>query len=114
LAGLLAQAVQQVPVGETGFIYLAYEETHRADIADSRTQRLFDQTAKWEIRKRAIRPELIVVNRLYPGALEEGRPNLIENAVPIGFSQDNTWAGMMPYSVFVESRDQSASEETSE
>lgn len=103
LAGLLAQAVQQILVGETGFIYLAYEETHRADIADSRTRKLFDQTAKWEIRKRGINPELIVVNRLYPGALEEGRPNLIESAVPIGFSKDNTWAGMMPFSVFVDS-----------
>ena len=107
LAGLLAQAVQQILVGETGFIYLAYEETHRPDIADSRTRKLFDQTAKWEIRKRGINPELIVVNRLYSGALEEGRPNLIESAVPIGFSKDNTWAGMMLFSVFVESRDRS-------
>ncbi|MFZ0751860.1 MAG: hypothetical protein WAM70_21045 [Pyrinomonadaceae bacterium] len=107
LAGLLAQAVRQIPVGETGFMYLAYEESHRAAIADSRTQRLFDQTAKWEIRKRAINPELIIVNRLYPGALDEGRPNLIESAVPIGFSKDNTWAGVMPFSVFVESRDRS-------
>lgn len=106
LAGLLAQAVQQIPVGETGFIYLAYEETHRADIADSRTQKLLDQIAKWEIRKRGINAEFIVINRLYPGALEEGRPNLIESAVPIGFSKDNLWAGMMPFSVFVESQGQ--------
>jgi len=103
LASLLAQAVQQIPVGETGFIYLAYEEMHRADIADSRTQKLLDETAKWEIRKRGINPEFIVVNRLYPGTLEEGRPNLIESAVPIGFSEENIWAGMMPFSVFVES-----------
>lgn len=102
LASQLSEAMRQIPVGETGFIYLAYEETHRASIADSRTKKVLEQTASWEIRKRAINPQLIVVDRLYPGALHEGRPNLVESAMPTGFTEDNVWAGVMPLAVFID------------
>ncbi len=101
-AGLLKQAFDQVPVGEAGFIYVAYEETHRVAIADYRTQRHLDLVAKWEIRKRGINPQLIIVNRLYPSAIHEGRPNLIESAIPTGFIKENVYSNIMPTSVFVE------------
>src|SRR5262249_24756578 len=84
LSSQLSEAWKQVPVGEAGFIYLSYEETHRALIADRRTDRLLALIADWTVRKRGISPQLIVVNRLYASALYEGRPNLIESAMPSG------------------------------
>lgn len=101
LASNLSEALRQVPVGEAGFVYLAYEETHRALVADHRTQRFLDMITKWEVRKRGINPQLIVLNRLYPGAICEGRPNLIESAIPTGFAEENVWVGKMPMKVFV-------------
>lgn len=101
LAKQLIEAFDQVPVGEAGFVYIAYEETHRSAIADHRTQRHLDLVAKWEIRKRGINPQLIIVNRLYPAAIHEGRPNLIESAIPTGFIKENVYSNIMPTSVFV-------------
>jgi hypothetical protein len=101
LASNLSEAFSQIPVGEAGLVYLAYEETHRAPVADHRTQRFLDMMAEWTIRKRGINPMLIVLNRLYPNALHDGRPDLIESAIPSGFTGENVWAGMMPMMVFV-------------
>jgi hypothetical protein len=103
LASNLSEAFNQIPVGEAGLVYLAYEETHRAPVADHRTQRFMDMVAGWEVRKRGINPQLIVLNRLYPGALHDGRPDLIESAIPSGFTGENVWAGTMPMMVFVNS-----------
>jgi hypothetical protein len=101
LASNLSEAFSQIPVGEAGLVYLAYEETHRAPVADHRTQRFMDMVAEWKVRKRGINPQLIVLNRLYPGALPDGRPDLIESAMPSGFTGENVWAGIMPMMVFV-------------
>jgi hypothetical protein len=101
LAKQLIEAFDQVPVGEAGFVYIAYEETHRSAIADHRTQRHLDLVAKWEIRKRGINPQLIIVNRLYPAAIQEGRSNLIESAIPTGFIKEIVYSNIMPASVFV-------------
>ena len=79
-----------------------YEEMHRAAIADYRTQRFLDLVAKWEIRKRGINPQLIIVNRLYPNAIYEGRPDLIESAIPTGFINEHVYSDVMPMAVFVD------------
>jgi hypothetical protein len=102
LASQLSEAFNQIPVGEAAFVYIAYEETHRAGIADHRTQKLLDQIARWEIRKRGINPQLVVVNRLFAGASDEGRPNLVENSIHVGFGRAATWAGEMPMAVFID------------
>lgn len=101
LASQLSEAWDQVPAGEAGFIYLSYEETHRAALADRRTQRWLDMISGWRMRRRGINPQLVVVNRLYTGARQEGRPNLIESAMPTGFVEEDAWAGIMPRVVFV-------------
>jgi len=103
LASQLSEAWLQVPAGEAGFVYLSYEETHRNAIADGRTDRILALITNWEIRRRGINPQLIIINRLYPSALHEGRPNLIESAIPLGFVENDVWSGIMPRAVFVES-----------
>jgi hypothetical protein len=80
---LLAEAVQQVPEGECGIIYIAYEDSHRAAVADKRTQRIMDLAGTFELRKPWVMVPKIVVGRLFPDALEEGRPDLIESSVPL-------------------------------
>ncbi|MCA1577701.1 MAG: hypothetical protein LC794_10120 [Acidobacteria bacterium] len=102
LASQLSEAFYQVPVGEAGFVYVAYEETHRAAIADCRTQKFLDQIAQWEIRKRGINPQLVVLNRLFLSASHEGRPNLVENAIYTTFGRGNSWGEEMPISVFID------------
>ena len=102
LASQLSEAFHQVPVGEAGFVYVAYEETHRAAVADRRTQKFLDQIAQWEIRKRGINPQLVVLNRLFLSASHEGRPNLVENAIYTTFGRGNSWREEMPISVFID------------
>lgn len=83
IASQLAEAHSQIPVGEGGFLYLAYEEQHRNAIADRRTEHIIQLVTNWEVRKRGIRPLRIVINRLYPRPIHEGRPDLIESAIRI-------------------------------
>jgi hypothetical protein len=102
LASLLSESIRQIPVGEAGFVYLGYEETHRDTVADRRTRRFLDLVGKWEVRKRGVNLQLIVVNRLYPAALYEGRPNLVESAMPTSPHDENVWGGKLPSAVFVD------------
>jgi hypothetical protein len=44
---------------------------------------------------------MIVVNRLYPSALAEGRPDLVESAIPISADEEPYWPKIMPTRVFV-------------
>jgi len=75
---LYGAAVQQIPPGEMGIIYIAYPEFARADVADARTQHIID--ADW-FHSIFVRAPLVLVNRLYPRPLGDGEPDLVENVL---------------------------------
>jgi len=101
LTSLLADAVAQIPAGEGGFVYMCYDDSHRAAVTDRRTQRVFELGRTFQVRRKWIRPPLLVViGRLFPTPLGDGRPDLIESNIPMSTEKENIWDGLMPGLIF--------------
>ncbi len=77
---IFGDATNQIPPGEFGMIYVAYQEGTREQIADLRTQNFMERIREWR-HSASIRIPISVLIRLYPRPLNEGQPDLIENAV---------------------------------
>lgn len=102
IVSALAEAIDQIPVGEGSFVYISYDESRRPSIANRRTEKVKEVAKTFRVRKRGTRPPLmIVIDRLYPSALEEGRPDLVESAIPLSPDEDLYWANLMPTRIFV-------------
>ena len=100
---LWIEAVDQIPTEEAGLIYLAYEEGHRPSLADARTDAIRDLARTIYFKRRAIRIPMTVISRLFPNLMLEGRPDLIESAIPFvyGDKEDyDFWTEEMPTGVF--------------
>ena len=100
---LWIQAVDQVPTGEMGLIYLAYEEGHRPSLADARTDAIRELASMIYFKRRLIAVPMTVISRLIPNVVLEGRPDFIENTIPLaegGWDDFNFWIREMPTSVF--------------
>ena len=80
---LWVEAVDQIPTGEVGLIYLAYEEGHRPLLADARTDAIRQLAQTIYFKRRAIAVPMTVISRLYPNVVLEGRPDFIESAIPL-------------------------------
>jgi hypothetical protein len=77
---LFGDAINQIPPGEYGIIYLAYHEGTRAEIADRRIKTFFDRMPEWDQPASICVPISFLV-RLYPRPLDHGNPDLIESTV---------------------------------
>ena len=100
---LWVEAANQIPTGEVGLIYVAYEEGHRPYLADARTDAIRDLVESIYFKRRAICMPMTVISRIYPNAVREGRPDLIENAIPLvdGDEDDyDYWSQNMPTLIF--------------
>ena len=80
MGSLLKSACDQVPLGEMGVVYLCYQEGGRPEIANERTEAVIEQIRRWWHRA-GIVIAVIFLQRLYPRALSNGSPDLIENCV---------------------------------
>ena len=99
VSSLWNKAIKQVPPGEIGFVYIAYPEGSREEIADARTQHVLETMAEaWHLGY--IRVPVTVISRLYPRAMHEGRPDLIENSLPGAAQGQEHWLTKMPWMVF--------------
>jgi hypothetical protein len=98
---LLSDAIQQIPAGEAACIYVGFEDTHRADIADARTKLIIEQLKSLHHSRRAISLEMIVISRFYPRPMPDGQPDMIESAIPFVENDDTPYAVDMPLLVFV-------------
>ncbi len=77
---LFGSATKQMPGGEFGIVYLAYNEGAREEIADLRVQQVADRLNAWE-HSAMFRIPVSFLTRLYPRALGSGRPDLIESTI---------------------------------
>lgn len=77
---LFNSASQQIPGGEFGIVYLAYNEGARKEIADERVAQIGQRLHEWEHEATFLIPATFVT-RLYPRALDGGQPDLIESCV---------------------------------
>ena len=99
VTSLWGKAAQQIPAGEMGIIYIAYQEGAREALADARTQHIIETCKQWRTRW-SVRIPLTVVGRLYPRPLGMGLPDLIESSLPLAFEGDEMWLSMFPPNVF--------------
>lgn len=84
-----------------GIIYLSYEEGARAEVADARTSEIQSASQEWH-HKWGRSLALVLVDRLYPRPLWDGRPDLIENMIILASgSADSTLVDEFPTKVFV-------------
>ena len=96
---LWADAVKQVPDGEMGFIYIAYPEGARTQIADGRTRSILEATTNlWH--RWSVNVPVTVISRLYPRALGSGSPDFIESAMPWFVAGSEMWLARLPNRVF--------------
>ena len=104
IKNLWIEAVDQIPTGEAGLIYLAYEEGHRPFLADKRTDALRTLVKDIYFRRRGIVMPMTVVSRLLPNVVAEGRPDFIESAIPLVDGEQGDfefWTKEMPTRIFV-------------
>jgi hypothetical protein len=99
ITSLWADAMKQIPGGDMGFIYIAYPEVRRREIADARTREIIDACSRWEERWSISMGET-VVNRLYPRCIGVGVPDFIESALPIVSAGEDYLTSLMPSCVF--------------
>ncbi|MBL8240696.1 MAG: hypothetical protein JNM66_24975 [Bryobacterales bacterium] len=99
IVSLWGDAAQQIPDGEYGLIYIAYPEGSRPSIADGRTRHILQSMdERWH--RWSVRIPITIINRLYPRAVFEGRPDLIESAIPGAGEGHEIWLRMLPWLVF--------------
>ena len=100
---LWVEAVNQIPTGEAGLIYLAYEEGHRPSLANARTDAIRELTKTIYFERRAIYISLTVVSRLFLNVVHEGRPDFIESSIPLAEGDNDNydfWTQEMPTRLF--------------
>lgn len=106
IASLWTSAIKQIPAGEIGFVYIAYPEGGRPAIADARTRHILKSMEEsWH--RWFVRVPVMVICRLYPRPVHEGRPDLIESVlVGAGKGQEH-WLTYLPWNVFTRQFDSS-------
>jgi hypothetical protein len=98
----VTEALDQIPTGDFGIVYVAYQEGAREEMADSRTFGFADWLK--EIRHREeIRVPVCKLVRLYPRALGDGAPDLIESTVQfLADYSDTVLPTLFPSTVFTD------------
>lgn len=103
VTSLWASAAKQIPAGEVGFIYIAYPEGQRGEVADARTRHIVATSLElWH--RWSIRIPVTVIARLYARPLGVGVPDLIESALPGVSPGEEHWLAQLPGRVFSCSR----------
>ena len=100
IVSLLAEAWEQIPTGEGGLIYVAFEDSLRPSVADRRTERIIELAGTLYFKQRRAVPMRIVVNRLYPQPMDDGMPDLIESSIPLSVEQEDSLSAFLPTSVY--------------
>jgi hypothetical protein len=80
---LFGDAMRQITPGEFGLVYLAYHEGARAEIADRRVTNFLSVLKERWHHAASIRIPISFLVRLYPRAIKDGQPDLIESSVPL-------------------------------
>jgi hypothetical protein len=100
IVSLIKEAWQQIPTGEAGFIYVAFEDSLPPSVADRRTKRIVELADTLYFKHRHALPMRIVVNRVYPRPIGHGKPDLIESSIPMSIEPEDNLASFLPTCVY--------------
>jgi len=97
---LLGEAVQQIPTGEAGILYIGFLDSLRPSIADRRTEGIIEALPDFGHTKRGVLAPMAQINRLYPHVLGHGLPDLIESVIPATQDEERSLHRYFPTLVF--------------
>lgn len=100
-SGLYGKALDQIPDGEVGIVYVCYQEGDRESVADDRSTFMTEQLREWGHRW-TIRMPISILSRIIPRPLDHGGPDLIETGMQYvsGLYGDPSWLQDFPTRVF--------------
>ena len=98
---LFASAVEQIPPGEFGIVYIGVTEGARATIADQRFRMFEERLEGWGHRP-GIRVPLILFSRLMPRPLGDGVPDVIENVAILSSKGAGELSTLFPTKIYTE------------
>lgn len=101
VTSLWAKAAKQIPAGEVGFVYIAYPEGQRGELADARTREIIASSGEHWYHRWSIRIPLTVIGRIYARPLGAGVPDFIESALPGVSPGEEHWLEKLPGRVFL-------------
>jgi hypothetical protein len=96
----LSEAIQQIPPGEAGILYIGFLDSLRPAIADRRTEVIIDALPEFGHTKRSVIAPMAEINRLYPHVMDHGLPDLIESAIPATQDKERALHRYFPTLVF--------------
>ena len=96
----LSEAIQQIPPGEAGILYIGFLDSLRPAIADRRTEVIIDSIPEFGHTKRSVIAPMAEINRLYPHVMDHGMPGLIESAIPATQDKERMLHRYFPTLVF--------------
>ena len=106
IQSLYGQAAQQIPPGEIGLVYIAYEDNARSELSDQRTQNIIQASRNREYYHKAmVAVRLVVVSRLFSDPQPRGEPDLVENAAILVETGKHEILDFVPTLVFTRSTD---------
>jgi hypothetical protein len=95
ITSLWAKAAKQIPPGEVGFIYIAYPEGQRSELADARTRHIRETSASLYHRW-SIHIPVTIIGRLLARSLGSGEPDLIESVLRAASPDGEHWLTKLP------------------
>ncbi|MBR8031884.1 hypothetical protein [Burkholderia vietnamiensis] len=78
---ILGEAIEQIPPGEFGIVFIAHQEGARSTIADMRTFNFSAWLKEGALHSENVRVPFGRLFRMYPRALGHGRPDFIESSI---------------------------------
>lgn len=96
----LGEAIQQIPHGEAGILYIGFLDSLRPAIADRRTEAIIDAIPEFGHTKRGVIAPMAEINRLYPHVMDHGMPDLIESVIPATQDKERSLHRYFPTLVF--------------
>lgn len=99
---ILGEAIEQIPAGEFGIVFIAHQEGARSTIADMRTFNFAAWLKEGASHSANVRVPFGRLFRMYPRPLGHGRPDFIESSISfVADYGDGVLPGMFPGNVIV-------------
>jgi hypothetical protein len=100
-SALFGNAMQQIPPGEVGVIYICYQEGAPQSAADDRTRYMTERLGEWE-HDWKVRVPISLLTRLVSRPLNHGSPDLVESGIRCvsDVYGDSAWFRDFPSVVF--------------
>lgn len=82
--------------------------SHDSGLADLRWEEIIEKPPEFCYQRRGTNMQLLSVKRIYPRALEDGNPDVIEGCIAACPDEEGSWTDVRPTAAFVSKADRGA------